>query len=66
MADMPAGNKGNSYRTYLWIIKNFELLPLEEIRDFLQNEFEHYAQFDNNQQSSYRRLVSLYDLFMYK
>ncbi|WP_416147625.1 hypothetical protein ACM26V_15465 [Salipaludibacillus sp. HK11] len=66
MTEMPSINKGNSYRTYLWIIKNFELLPLEEIRGFLQKEFEHYGQFDGNQQSSYRRLVSLYDLFKYK
>lgn len=66
MADMPSSTRGNSYRTYLWIIKNFEVLPLEEVRTYLQKEFEHYAHFDSNKQSSYRRLVSLYDLFKYK
>ncbi|MEQ6378666.1 hypothetical protein RZN25_17820 [Bacillaceae bacterium S4-13-56] len=66
MDDMPSIFKGNSYRTYLWIIKNFEVLPLEEVRKFLQKEFKSYGQFDGNQQSSFRRLVSLYDLFKYK
>ncbi|WP_010531746.1 SIR2 family protein [Lentibacillus jeotgali] len=66
MDDMPPSFKGNTYKTSLWLIKNFELLPLEEIKILLQKEFDNYGQFNSNQQSSYRRLVSLYDLFQYK
>ncbi|RID87039.1 hypothetical protein D1953_06905 [Peribacillus asahii] len=56
----------NYRRTYLWIIKNFENLPIEELRLILQKEFQGYSDFNSNRQSDYRRLVAIYDLYKFK
>ncbi|NOU68346.1 hypothetical protein GC096_30425 [Paenibacillus sp. LMG 31461] len=66
MEHMPEDYRLITWRKYNWIIRNFEALPLEEIKTFLQKEFAKYNAFDSNHKSSFRRLVSLYDLFMYK
>lgn len=63
--EMDTDYKSTTYRKYLWIIKNFENIPLSEIRQFLQDEFNCYTDFDSNGQSNYRRLVALYDYYKY-
>lgn len=63
---MPTEYSAIPWRTTNWIIKNFESVPLDEIKAYLQAEFSNYYTYDSNQKSNFRRLVSLYDLFMYK
>lgn len=64
--DIPAVDIGNPRREFLWIIKNIDFIPIDEIRDYLKNKFTSYESMTGNNKSDYRRLVSLYDLYKYK
>ncbi|TYR82136.1 hypothetical protein FZC66_00625 [Priestia megaterium] len=66
MKDMPLIKKGVYWRTYLWITKNIESLPIDDIKNFLQQEFIEYDTFSSSRKSDFRRLVSIYDFLTYK
>lgn len=63
---MPPIIKDVQYRTYQWILKNMDTLPLEQVQAFLQKEFREYNNFSGTRKSDFRRLVSIYDLLKYK
>jgi SIR2-like domain len=64
MSQLPS--EWTNWRKMLWIIKNFDDIPLDEVQGFLQEEFSNYNDFTDNERSSFHRLVSLYDLYRYK
>ncbi|MEH7214799.1 SIR2 family protein [Priestia megaterium] len=66
MNELPPEWANNNWRKILWIIKNLDDIPLDEVQKFLQTEFSNYNSFTDNERSSFHRLVSLYDLYKYK
>lgn len=56
----------NYLNMYLWIIKNIENFNMHDINNFLKEEFAKYIDFNQNRQSDFRRLVSVYDFYKYK
>ncbi|MCY8633482.1 SIR2 family protein [Bacillus atrophaeus] len=66
ISNIPDRIKVNSRNKYLWIIKNIENFNMNDLNNFLKEEFAEYIGFDSIRKSDFRRLVSVYDFYKYK
>ncbi|WP_088069968.1 SIR2 family protein [Gottfriedia luciferensis] len=66
IAEVPYEWKSSTRRMYLWIIKNFSNLELEDVEKFLKEEMPKFNTYTPDSQGLFKRLISIYDLYKYK